>query len=153
MSQQADFSKLLLKHGYTGVKKIGEGSFGVAVLVQDSDGCQSVCKSVKVGAAAMEDLLAAKKEARLLAHLQHPHIVRYRTSFLDLGWFCIVMDYCDGGSLAVQIERSAKKSSPMSEEQNCGLHRADGNGPGVLAREGHPAPRFEAEQPFLETAR
>jgi NIMA (never in mitosis gene a)-related kinase len=117
MSDKADFAKLLLKHGYSGVKKIGEGSFGVAVLVQDCHGAQSVCKSVKVGAAAMEDLLSAKKEARLLAHLQHPHIVRYRTSFLDLGWFCIVMDFYDGGSLTDKIEKSAARSESIAEEQ------------------------------------
>merc|ERR1719272_2557400 len=114
-----DLAKLLLKHGYTGVRKIGEGSFGVAVLVQDGDGSQSVCKSVKVNACAMEDLLTAKKEARLLSHLQHPNIVRYRTSFLDWGWFCIVMDYCDGGSASELIEKVAKKSTPMPEEQVC----------------------------------
>jgi len=117
MTDKADLAKLLLKHGYTGIRKIGEGSFGVAVLVQDGDGAQSVCKSVKVNACAMEDLLTAKKEARLLSHLQHPNIVRYRTSFLDWGWFCIVMDYCDGGSVSEQIEKLAKKSSPMQEEQ------------------------------------
>lgn len=117
MSDKADFAKLLLKHGYTGIRKIGEGSFGVAVLVQDSDGAQSVCKSLKVGAAAYEDLVAAKKEARLLAHLRHPNIVRYRTSFLDWGWFCIVMDYCDGGSLSARIERSARNGTPIPEDQ------------------------------------
>lgn len=117
MSEKGDFAKLLLKHGYTGLKKIGEGSFGVAVLVQDADGAKSVCKSVKVGAAAMEDLLVAKKEARLLAHLQHPNIVRYRTSFLDWGWFCIVMDYCDGGSLSDHIEKCVKRSTTIPEEQ------------------------------------
>jgi len=117
MSDKADFAKLLLKHGYTGVRKIGEGSFGVAVLVQDSDGTQSVCKSVKVGAAAMDDLLSAKKEARLLSHLQHPNIVRYRTSFLDCGWFCIVMDFYDGGCLTEKIERSAKNLSYFAEDQ------------------------------------
>lgn len=117
MSDKADFAKLLLKHGYSGVKKIGEGSFGVAVLVQDAEGGKSVCKSVKVGAAAMEDLLTAKKEARLLANLDHPNIVRYRSSFLDLGWFCIVMDFCDGGSLEMALQRAIKKSSHLQEEQ------------------------------------
>jgi len=117
MADKADFAKLLLKHGYSGVKKIGEGSFGVAVLVQDTDGSRSVCKSVKVGSASMEDLLTAKKEARLLANLAHPNIVRYRTSFLDLGWFCIVMDFCDGGSLEEKISRAAKGSKPLPEDQ------------------------------------
>lgn len=115
MADKADFAKLLLKHGYQGIKKIGEGSFGVAVLVQDREGNKSVCKSVKVGTASMDDLVVAKKEARLLANLQHPHIVRYRTSFLDWGWFCIVMDFCDGGSLQAHLEYAASKKQPLAE--------------------------------------
>jgi len=114
---KGDFPELLLKHGYSGMKKLGEGSFGMAVLVEDGEGAKCVCKMVKVGESSMRELLEARKEGRLLAHLQHPYIVRYRTSFLEGGWLCIVMDYCEGGTLADKIQRAAKGSSTIAEAQ------------------------------------
>jgi serine/threonine protein kinase len=40
----------------------------------------------------------AKKEIKLLASFNHPNIVRYRDSFLEMGKLCIVMDYAEGSS-------------------------------------------------------
>jgi NIMA (never in mitosis gene a)-related kinase len=89
------FASLLVKHAYVGIKKIGEGAFGVAVLAEDKDGAKFVCKMVNLTSAKKEAAQEAKNEARLLAKLKHPYIVRYRESFADRGWLCIVMDFCE----------------------------------------------------------
>jgi len=111
-----DIAGLLLKHGYSGTKKIGEGSFGVAVLVEDSEGNKNVAKLVDVSRASARETQEARKEARLLAQVKHPYIVRYRENFAELGWLCIVMDFCDGGDLGGQIDAAKRKMTRIDEQ-------------------------------------
>lgn len=100
------------------IKKIGEGSFGKAILVSnESDGAKLVCKMVDVSSASAKETQDAVKEGKLLAAFKHPYVVRYRESFIDTGWLCILMDYCEGGDLAGQIEQAKKKRQPILEEQ------------------------------------
>jgi len=112
-----DVHGLLRKHNYSEVRKIGEGSFGKAILVQDVEGKQLVCKMVDVSQASARETQDAVKEGKLLAALKHPYIVRYRENFIDSGWFCILMDFCEGGDLTKQIEQAKRKRQPLSEEQ------------------------------------
>eukprot|EP00929_Paragymnodinium_shiwhaense_P109747 TRINITY_DN7625_c0_g1_i1.p1 TRINITY_DN7625_c0_g1~~TRINITY_DN7625_c0_g1_i1.p1 ORF type:complete len:1111 (-),score=315.09 TRINITY_DN7625_c0_g1_i1:211-3543(-) len=114
-------SNVLVKHGYAAVRKIGEGAFGVAVLVEDKEGGKAVCKVVNIGRAGPKETREAKSEARLLSTLKHPYIVRYRESFTEQAaagngaWFCIVMDFCEGGDLTAQIEKAKAKAAKMPE--------------------------------------
>merc|ERR1719456_196006 len=59
----------------------------------------------------------ALREGQLLKTLKHPYIVRYRESFLEDGWLCIVMDYCEGGDLCQRIKEAKAKNQPFSEDQ------------------------------------
>mmetsp|Transcript_18057 Transcript_18057/g.38584 ORF Transcript_18057/g.38584 Transcript_18057/m.38584 type:complete len:640 (+) Transcript_18057:144-2063(+) len=110
-------ASLLAKNGYTEIKKVGEGSFGKAILVSGADGSRMICKMVDVSKATRKDLDSAKSEGRMLAEFKHPYIVRYRDSFLDNGWFCILMDYCEGGDLTKRIEEARKTRTPLHEDQ------------------------------------
>lgn len=112
-----DLPGILKRHGYTEIKKIGEGSFGKAILVQSDDGSKLVCKMVDVSSASPKETQDAVKEGRLLAAFKHPYVVRYRESFIDSGWLCILMDYCEGGDLARQIDQAKKKRQPIPEDQ------------------------------------
>lgn len=113
-----DIGGILAKHNYTELRKIGEGSFGKVLLVQNgSDGAKLVCKIVDVSAASPKETQDALKEGRLLAAFKHPYIVRYSESFIDGGWLCLVMDYCEGGDLSKQIEAAKRKSHRISEDQ------------------------------------
>ena len=49
----------------------------------------------------------AKKEIKLLASFNHPNIVRYRDSFLEMGKLHIVMDYAEGGELHSLLKDTA----------------------------------------------
>ncbi|XP_078363568.1 serine/threonine-protein kinase Nek1-like isoform X2 [Oculina patagonica] len=62
---------------------------------------------------------AVLKEASILAHLKHPHVVSLQESFFDSSeeLLFIVQDFCDGGTLQDQIVNAREKNSPFSEEQ------------------------------------
>jgi len=112
-----DLAGLLKKRGYTEIKKIGEGSFGKAILVQGKDGVKLVCKMVDVSKATAKEQKDALQEGLLLASLKHPYIVRYRENFTENGWLCIVMDYCEGGDLTKQVDLAKRSRKPLAEEQ------------------------------------
>eukprot|EP00930_Biecheleria_cincta_P021330 TRINITY_DN15838_c1_g2_i1.p1 TRINITY_DN15838_c1_g2~~TRINITY_DN15838_c1_g2_i1.p1 ORF type:complete len:561 (-),score=80.13 TRINITY_DN15838_c1_g2_i1:33-1676(-) len=112
-----DVAGLLKKRGYQEVKKIGEGSFGKAILVQNRDGNRLVCKMVDVSKASAKEQRDALQEGQLLSTLKHPYIVRYRENFTEAGWFCILMDYCESGDLTKQVEHSRRSRTPLPEDQ------------------------------------
>jgi NIMA (never in mitosis gene a)-related kinase len=112
-----DVGAILQKHGFKEVKKVGEGSFGKAILVQTSDGSKLICKMVDISKASARETQDALKEGKLLATLKHPYVVRYRENFTDKGWFCILMDYCEGGDLTKQIDMAKKGRQTLQEEQ------------------------------------
>lgn len=112
-----DVAGLLQRHGYKELKKVGEGSFGKALLVQSDDGSKLICKMVDVSKASKKEQADAVKEGRLLAKLNHPYIVRYRENFQQSGWLCIVMDYCEGGDLTGRIKEAKKNRQSIPEGQ------------------------------------
>jgi len=112
-----DVAGLLRQHGYTEIKKVGEGSFGKALLVRTDDGEKLICKMVDVSKASRKEMADAVKEGKLLAELRHPYIVRYRESFTESGWLCILMDYCEGGDLTAKIKDAKRKRQTLSEDQ------------------------------------
>jgi len=115
MPDQRHLAAIFKKRGYAGIKKIGEGAFGVAVLVEDQEGKKAVCKVVDVSSASSSQTQEARKEGRLLAQIKHPYIVRYRENFADRGWLCVVMDFCDGGDLAAQIKQAKSAEERLPE--------------------------------------
>lgn len=112
-----DTPAVLRKHGYSEIKKVGEGSFGKAILVRGQNGQQLICKMVDISRASKKEMEDAVKEGKLLASLSHPYIVHYRESFSDSGWFCILMDFCECGDLSKEIAKFKKKGSPIPENQ------------------------------------
>eukprot|EP00927_Polykrikos_kofoidii_P017270 TRINITY_DN17840_c6_g1_i1.p1 TRINITY_DN17840_c6_g1~~TRINITY_DN17840_c6_g1_i1.p1 ORF type:complete len:659 (+),score=113.34 TRINITY_DN17840_c6_g1_i1:274-1977(+) len=72
---------------------------------------------VDVSSASVRETQDAVKEGKLLAAFKHPYVVRYRENFIESGWFCILMDYCEGGDLGRQIELAKKKRQPFAEDQ------------------------------------
>jgi len=121
MSRAADrVNAALGKHGYTQIRKVGEGSFGAAILAQhESDKSRStkaVVKMIDISRASRKEKDDALKESQVLSSLRHPYIVRYRESFHEDGWLCIVMDYCEGGDLTDRIKKMKQAGKSFSEE-------------------------------------
>ncbi|XP_077441352.1 serine/threonine-protein kinase Nek1 isoform X17 [Vanacampus margaritifer] len=101
---------------YEKVKKIGEGSFGKAVLVKaKKDGHQYVIKEVSISGMSDKERQESRKEVSVLANMSHPNIVQYKESFEEGGCLYIVMDYCEGGDLFKKI--NSQKGMLFTEEQ------------------------------------
>ncbi|XP_076582578.1 serine/threonine-protein kinase Nek1 isoform X2 [Chaetodon auriga] len=101
---------------YEKVKKIGEGSFGKAVLVKSKeDGRQYVIKEIGISGMSSKERQESRKEVAVLANMSHPNIVQYKESFEEGGCLYIVMDYCEGGDLFKKI--NSQKGVLFSEEQ------------------------------------
>lgn len=111
----------LSKHGYTQLRKVGEGSFGAAILCQDASDkekdSKAIVKMIDISRATKQEREDALKESRVLSQLRHPYIVRYRENFLEDGWLCIAMDYCEGGDLSDRIKRMRSQRKSFPEEQ------------------------------------
>ncbi|KAF7652983.1 hypothetical protein LDENG_00089090, partial [Lucifuga dentata] len=101
---------------YEKVKKIGEGSFGKAVLVKSKqDGHQYVIKEIGISGMSSKERQESRKEVAVLANMSHPNIVQYKESFEEGGCLYIVMDYCEGGDLFKKI--NTQKGVLFSEQQ------------------------------------
>ncbi|KAM9385320.1 serine/threonine-protein kinase Nek1 [Pholidichthys leucotaenia] len=101
---------------YEKVTKIGEGSFGKAILVKSKeDGHQYVIKEIGISGMSSKERQESRKEVAVLANMSHPNIVQYKESFEEGGALYIVMDYCEGGDLFKRI--NSQKGVLFSEEQ------------------------------------
>lgn len=101
---------------YEKVKKIGEGSFGKAILVKSKDdGHQYVIKEIGISGMSSKERQESRKEVAVLANMSHPNIVQYKESFEEGGCLYIVMAYCEGGDLFKKI--NSQKGVLFPEEQ------------------------------------
>uniref|UniRef100_A0A8I5KSI3 non-specific serine/threonine protein kinase n=1 Tax=Homo sapiens TaxID=9606 RepID=A0A8I5KSI3_HUMAN len=102
---------------YVRLQKIGEGSFGKAILVKSTeDGRQYVIKEINISRMSSKEREESRREVAVLANMKHPNIVQYRESFEENGSLYIVMDYCEGGDLFKRI--NAQKGVLFQEDQN-----------------------------------
>ncbi|XP_074085088.1 serine/threonine-protein kinase Nek1 isoform X10 [Macrotis lagotis] len=101
---------------YCKLHKIGEGSFGKAILVKSKeDGKQYVLKEINISRMSSKERKESRREVEVLANMKHPNIVLYRESFEENGSLYIVMDYCEGGDLYKRI--NAQKGVLFPEDQ------------------------------------
>uniref|UniRef100_A0A2I3MC24 non-specific serine/threonine protein kinase n=1 Tax=Papio anubis TaxID=9555 RepID=A0A2I3MC24_PAPAN len=101
---------------YVRLQKIGEGSFGKAILVKSTeDGRQYVIKEINISRMSSKEREESRREVAVLANMKHPNIVQYRESFEENGSLYIVMDYCEGGDLFKRI--NAQKGVLFQEDQ------------------------------------
>ncbi|XP_023084683.1 serine/threonine-protein kinase Nek1 isoform X8 [Piliocolobus tephrosceles] len=101
---------------YVRLQKIGEGSFGKAILVKSTeDGRQYVIKEINISRMSSKEREESRREVAVLANMKHPNIVQYKESFEENGSLYIVMDYCEGGDLFKRI--NAQKGVLFQEDQ------------------------------------
>ena len=109
--------------GYTEVKRIGKGSFGMAMLVLREETREHfVAKYMKFKTLEKEQKEFMLREVQTMHHIScqgsHPYIVQFRESFVtSSGLLCIIMDYCDSSDMAHLIATQKKRSVPFTEEQ------------------------------------
>ncbi|XP_063090843.1 serine/threonine-protein kinase Nek1 isoform X13 [Cavia porcellus] len=101
---------------YVRLQKIGQGSFGKAILVKSTeDGRQYVIKEINISRMSSKEREESRREVAVLANMKHPNIVQYKESFEENGSLYIVMDYCEGGDLFKRI--NAQKGILFQEDQ------------------------------------
>ncbi|MGO9918787.1 MAG: serine/threonine-protein kinase, partial [Isosphaeraceae bacterium] len=94
---------------YNLVRRLGKGGFGQVFLAYDEDLDRPV--AIKVPrperVSRPEDIEAYLKEARIVANLDHPHIVPvHDVGRTDDGLCFVVSKYIEGSDLAARIEEA-----------------------------------------------
>lgn len=105
------------KYKYVPLRKVGSGSFGQAWLVGDKEKDSYVCKMIDISRCSKKEKADALSEASVLRDLKHPNIVRYKESFLEDGWLCIVQEYCEGGDLYQKVQKTKRSGQTFSEDE------------------------------------
>jgi len=92
---------------YKRQKVLGQGSFGKAYLVENTEAkCLCVVKQMETAMMDPKERNEAVKEASMLKRMDHPNIVRFQEVFMTRkGRLCIVMDYADGGDIHMKIKK------------------------------------------------
>ncbi|EPX72381.1 STE/STE11/CDC15 protein kinase Cdc7 [Schizosaccharomyces octosporus yFS286] len=79
---------------------LGKGAFGAVYRGLNIKNGETVAvKRIKVSKIMKMDLSVIKMEIDLLKNLDHPNIVKYRGSYQFDDSLCIVLEYCENGSL------------------------------------------------------
>ncbi|GFO34981.1 serine/threonine-protein kinase nek4-like [Plakobranchus ocellatus] len=106
---------------YDIIKRLGIGSHGAVFLVKHFNtkkffALKKIELDERKKSRTREGVL---KEASILSQLKHPHIVLFHECFLDptREYVCLILDYCDGGSLADKIQEASQNDTSFSEKQ------------------------------------
>ena len=98
-------------HAYEKVRLLGRGQHGAAVLLRSPDGGDVVvAKQVATEGLGPSELEKVESEVRILQRFSHANVVSYFCCFLHEETLSIVMEYCDGGTLAEAISAHAERS-------------------------------------------
>jgi len=73
-------------------------------------------KETNVRKMSQEERADAVNEIRLLASVQHQHIITYHEAFIDGNRLCIIMEYAQNGDLARAIRKRASQCRPFPED-------------------------------------
>jgi len=100
--------------GYKMLRPLGAGGMGAVFLAEDQTLGRRVAIKVISAKVAGESESAARflREARSMATVEHPHIVRIYSFGETAGQAYLVMEYVDGEDLARRIKREGKLPVP-----------------------------------------
>ena len=100
-ARQGEFSALSYQEEFEEIKCIGRGNFGAAFLVRhknpppDATEVYFIAKKIVYAQLNEKEKEQSFLESMLLRNLSHPHIVGYKTSFVDKGELIIIMEFCE----------------------------------------------------------
>lgn len=117
----------LLKQRYRILTTLGKGGMGAVYIAEDTqlgDRTVAVKEMSQSGLSSQEIAEATdnfKKEALILAGLQHHHLPNIYDHFSDSGRWYLVMTYIKGETLEDYLERSPGKKLPVKEALEVGI--------------------------------
>lgn len=143
-------------HGYTIQRKLGEGSMGQVWLARSEGSTQDVAVKLLIPEMAADDRAVSwfLKEMTHTSRLHHTNVVRLHKFDYTSGTIFMVLEYCDGGSVAHLMQQRGG-SLPLDEAVEItlqaleGLHYAHnlfGSGKGLVHRDLKPANLFLSGQ-------
>ena len=100
-TEEQEFAALNYAEEFEELKCIGRGNFGAAFLVKhknppsDAKEIYFIAKKIVYAQLSEKEKQGAYLESMLLRNLSHPHIVTYKTSFVDKGELIIIMEFCE----------------------------------------------------------
>ncbi len=117
---------------------LGEGGMGVVYLAQDlNTDAKVVVKALHADLAGNEEFRArVRAEARALAHIDHPNVVRLNAVVAAEGSLLLIMQYVEGESLDKFVERRVRARQAISLEEALTLFRQIVMGVGAAHAEG-----------------
>ncbi|MGH6636710.1 MAG: protein kinase domain-containing protein [Gammaproteobacteria bacterium] len=127
--------------GYRIERAIGEGGMATAYLaVQESLDRRAVLKVLKTSRQnAEENVERFRNEARIIASLNHPHIVTIYDIGLSEGCLFISMEYVEGGDLRARIKQTVSAEQGLNIIRKIGGGLAAAHQKGIVHRDVKPA--------------
>ena len=103
---------------YRALRVIGRGGAGVVVEAVHTRTGRRVAIKTLAGAHAEQPVIVARfeREARIIAHLEHPHVVAAHEVGVEAGRPYLVMEMLDGETLAMRdrCASTSRRSPPCS---------------------------------------
>lgn len=99
------------------LESLGKGTYGQVYRVRRRvDGAVMVLKQVSMQGLSDSERKDALNEAEVMSQIQHQHVIRYYSSFLEDDTLSILMEYAPGGDLGQTIKRAKASGTPLSED-------------------------------------
>lgn len=115
------------------MKELGSGSFGRVIKVRKGKSDKEVyaMKQIKMMQLNAREKDNALNEVRLLASIDSPNIISYKSAFFEEfgSTLCILMEYADGGDLAVLASSPRDSSNARSKSINASAKTSSGRLP------------------------
>ena len=112
-----ELKKFYINGKYKTVKFLGEGSYGKAYLLESNEGEFAVIKKIPKSLIdpnpRYKELLVSEINISMKID-NHPNLVNYYQCFKSTNSYCILMEYCNGGTL---LEYRAAHGKPYIEEK------------------------------------
>lgn len=116
----------VLRH-YEFLREVGRGTFGVCWQARERFGQQRTVaiKVISKAGAEMHGTAVASiaQEARMLAHLHHPHILELLQAVETPSFVVIITEFCAEGSLEGVISRARRQGHRLTERACIALFR------------------------------